>query len=238
MRFINFALSLTFAQSVCGYARSCKRHTEPCIGLRCLTSRPIHYYPYNLLYGCCKGNVYDLKNYNCVFERGVISLISCNPCIQFRCANGQCVQGSWRCDGLKNCRDGTDEVGCLSCRSDQFRCTSGRCISQHRVCDKYNDCGDGSDETNCVSQSGLWCGSEQYRCKNEYCIPRASVCNYINNCGDGSDEENCPLIGKKRDEILEPGKKGNDETGKVRCWRKFCPLGSSNTHWLWILIFA
>ena len=32
----------------------------------------------------------------------------------FRCTNGQCVRSSDRCDGTRDCTDGSDETGCSS----------------------------------------------------------------------------------------------------------------------------
>jgi len=33
---------------------------------------------------------------------------------QFRCANGQCIRRSFRCDGDRDCEDNSDEVNCTS----------------------------------------------------------------------------------------------------------------------------
>ena len=32
----------------------------------------------------------------------------------FRCTNGQCIPSSERCDGTRDCTDGSDETGCSS----------------------------------------------------------------------------------------------------------------------------
>ena len=32
----------------------------------------------------------------------------------FRCTNGQCIRSSERCDGTRDCTDGSDETGCSS----------------------------------------------------------------------------------------------------------------------------
>ena len=199
-----------------GYARSCKSSTEPCIKLRCSPTRPYGSYPYSLLYGCCVGRVYDQKNYVCVNYGGVISLRYCNPCTQFRCANGQCILKVWRCNGFKECRDGSDEVSCSPCSSSRFRCHNGKCIQKSWVCDKDNDCRDGSDEINCVRKNGSACGASSYRCRNDRCVPWKWVCNKIDDCGDESDERGCIYSDKKRNEISQPHENQDDESEKVK----------------------
>ena len=89
---------------------------------------------------------------------------------------------------MKDCKDGTDEVGCSPCKKDQFRCANKRCISKQQVCDKVNTCGDGSDELGCPRKDGSSCGDNVFRCRNDRCIHKSKVCNKRNDCGDWSDE--------------------------------------------------
>uniref|UniRef100_A0A6Q2ZM28 Sortilin-related receptor n=1 Tax=Esox lucius TaxID=8010 RepID=A0A6Q2ZM28_ESOLU len=75
----------------------------------------------------------------------------------FQCANGVCVSLGWKCDGMNDCGDYSDEANCGSstdapgCTRDfQYECRNGRCVPTWWKCDGENDCGDWSDETQCT----------------------------------------------------------------------------------------
>lgn len=98
----------------------------------------------------------------------------------FRCGNERCVPYWWKCDGINDCGDESDEIGCTNntvtmtttteppitqtemCLSSQFMCDSKRCISKSDVCDGIPDCSNGEDEINCPKNL---CGRDKFRYK-------------------------------------------------------------------------
>ncbi|CAB1347775.1 unnamed protein product [Coregonus sp. 'balchen'] len=140
----------------------------------------------------------------------------------FQCANGVCVSLGWKCDGMNDCGDYSDEANCgsptegpgcardfqyecrgvtphtpapgpSSCAPNRFHCGSGACIVNSWVCDGYADCPDGSDELGCPTGEQP---KGQFLCrKPPTCIPDWQRCDGHQHCLDGSDEAHCPTRG-------------------------------------------
>ncbi|XP_050434792.1 modular serine protease-like isoform X2 [Adelges cooleyi] len=126
------------------------------------------------------------------------------PSYAFRCKYGACIDRNFKCDGKRDCIDGSDEnlpeckghvtTGSGSnCPSDHFKCKSGECIDSTSTCDGTKECKDGSDETHDLCKQNK-CPSFLFKCKYGACVTKDSKCNGVKNCADGSDEDQCHTV--------------------------------------------
>jgi hypothetical protein len=87
----------------------------------------------------------------------------------FKCLDGTCTSMQGRCNGISNCADGSDELGCdasqnifvpayvatdAPCPADfssdvYFQCSNSNCIEKVGLCNGQSNCADGSDESHC-----------------------------------------------------------------------------------------
>ncbi|XP_071015213.1 low-density lipoprotein receptor-related protein 3-like [Oncorhynchus clarkii lewisi] len=94
------------------------------------------------------------------YIRGRLGQSSCQS-DEFLCGNGKCLPRTWRCNGLDECGDATDERSCAPpptpprtslCPPGTAPCTqaqSTRCLPPSLRCNGARDCPDGSDEAGC-----------------------------------------------------------------------------------------
>ncbi|XP_034949876.1 serine protease nudel isoform X2 [Chelonus insularis] len=99
-----------------------------------------------------------------------------------RCSLGNCVTWDRVCDGIQDCRDGSDESITIcnekqGCGVSEMQCKNGMCIPKEKYCNKHADCPDGSDEP-------AECNCAAYL---ELAHPKR-LCDNIRDCYDKSDE--------------------------------------------------
>ncbi|KAF0993343.1 hypothetical protein HZS_911, partial [Henneguya salminicola] len=143
--------------------------------------------------GCPNNMVFNNTIYRCVCDAYHPDCTVCEI-DELLCDNDlKCVGDSDICDGIKNCKDGQDELNCQKvskCNSNQYRCLNGDCIPKSKYCDNVQDCPDYSDEKSC--QPG--CRYFEASCNNGQCILKNQICDDNFDCADLSDEHGCDSI--------------------------------------------
>eukprot|EP00095_Tigriopus_kingsejongensis_P003285 maker-scaffold781_size98004-snap-gene-0.20 protein:Tk03285 transcript:maker-scaffold781_size98004-snap-gene-0.20-mRNA-1 annotation:"sortilin-related receptor isoform x2" len=138
-------------------------------------------------------------------------VIPCNMG-EFQCGNGQCLQENLICDGVYQCRDGSDEQMCApkeveethipppppppqpnlpppeenldqaAAEACDFQCRNGACQPMKNRCDGKNDCPEGIDEENCIPYQPAECTRTEFACRNG-----EKCIEYLKRC-DGRDD--------------------------------------------------
>ncbi|XP_031342212.1 basement membrane-specific heparan sulfate proteoglycan core protein isoform X8 [Photinus pyralis] len=114
------------------------------------------------------------------------------------CSNGDCIAKHLVCNGVFDCKDGSDETRCSShgCEPNEFKCNNKKCVLKTWRCDGDDDCGDGTDEASCATNPpGSPCQHHEFACHaGNQCIPKSYHCDHERDCADGSDEVGCSAV--------------------------------------------
>ncbi|XP_018787904.1 PREDICTED: low-density lipoprotein receptor-related protein 8-like [Bactrocera latifrons] len=117
----------------------------------------------------------------------------------FNCTDGSTIDCLDVCNGIKDCKDGSDEFlwnditesPCRNqeCPNDHVKCNYGACIPIEYHCDNYFNCADKSDEWKYYCNKHKENPEEFKSCESGDFIPKNEFCNGKIDCPrDGSDE--------------------------------------------------
>lgn len=108
------------------------------------------------------------------------------------------IPASKVCNGMINCKDGSDE----------FNCTCRERLDPLKLCDNYYDCLDMSDEVGCFGcASKISCRDNNNARNNamnnssQQCFSKSQRCDGFENCANGKDEKDCYRMVEQEDRV-------------------------------------
>ncbi|CAB3376503.1 Hypothetical predicted protein [Cloeon dipterum] len=100
------------------------------------------------------------------------------PQSEFHCSHHHKVPFNCKCDGFKDCEDGSDEMYC-SCKDYLLK------IEPNLICNGELNCADRSDESSC----------DEYHCSlSKKCVKRYQICDRRIDCHKLKDEKHCTAL--------------------------------------------
>ena len=100
-------------------------------------------------------------------------------------SSGVIISASFLCDGIIQCKEGDDEISCVSHNVSSADC-SPFSLQMH----KNSDC--------------LMCPQFYITCGNGVCVPQDALCNGFDDCDDGWDEQICVFSHSQLSFVIEP----------------------------------
>ena len=127
-----------------------------------------------------------------------------NETDETNCQQWQCDNIYTHCNGIWNCPNGRDEIGCdpqplLNCSNDHHFCVSPitnelTCLSMDKANDGQVDCLGGTDEVSLCRILRNKVYEQRFYCRKEnspVCILPLNLCNDYENCDQKEDEQFC-----------------------------------------------
>ncbi|XP_039293247.1 sortilin-related receptor-like [Nilaparvata lugens] len=113
--------------------------------------------------------------------------LACSNTFTFTCSDGRCIPFWWKCDGVNDCGDNGDEIGCGGgTGGDSGATTTATPPQTNPPATPSRTCHD--LEFACSSAFG---GSDAKGADGDVCIPESWVCDGQRDCRDGDDEAHC-----------------------------------------------